>query len=102
MQITATIESIRPATPRAVLLAVTPNSPFPFAAGQAALIGERGLGQRRPYSIAVGPAEATRDGRLEFLIGLAEDGSAGPHLPDLSPGVRIDVEGPYKPDHYRY
>ena len=95
MQLTATIESIQPATPRAALLRVTPNSPFPFAAGQAALIGEHGVGHRRPYSIAVGPAEAARDGCLEFLIGLAEDGSAGPHLPDLSPGVRIDVEGPF-------
>ena len=94
MQLTTTIKSVQPATPRAVLLRVTPSSPFPFAAGQAALIGQHGLGQRRPYSIAVGPAEAARDGRLEFLIGLAEDGSAGPHLPDLSPGVRVDVEGP--------
>lgn len=94
MQLTATIESVQPATPRAVLLRVTPSAPFPFAAGQAALIGQHGLGQRRPYSIAVGPAEAARDGHLEFLIGLAEDGSAGPHLPDLSPGVRVDVEGP--------
>jgi len=94
MQLTATIESVQPATPRTALLRVRPHSPFPFTAGQAALIGQQGLGQRRPYSIAVGPAEAARDGRLEFLIGLAEDGSAGPHLPDLSPGVRVDVEGP--------
>jgi Na+-transporting NADH:ubiquinone oxidoreductase subunit F len=94
MQLTTTIESVQPATPRAVLLQVTPSAPFPFAAGQAALIGQHGLGQRRPYSIAVGPAEAARDGRLEFLIGLSEDGAAGPHLPDLSPGVLVDVEGP--------
>lgn len=95
MQLTTTIESVQPATPRAALLRVTLSSPFPFAAGQAALIGQHGLGQRRPYSISVGPAEAAGDGRLEFLIGLAEDGSAGPHLPDLSPGVRVDVEGPF-------
>ena len=95
MQLSATIESVQPATPRAVLLGLTPSSPFPFAAGQAAFIGQHGLGQRRPYSIAVGPAEAARDGRLEFLIGLSEDGSAGPHLPDLSRGVRVEVEGPF-------
>jgi ferredoxin-NADP reductase len=95
MQLTATIESVQSATPRAALLRVKPTSSFPFAAGQAALIGQHGLGQRRPYSIAVGPAEAARDGRLEFLIGLMEDGTAGPHLPDLSRGVRVDIEGPF-------
>ena len=42
---------------------------------------------RRPYSIAVGPAEAARDHALEFLIGLGPDGAPGPHLPDLSPGT---------------
>jgi len=94
MQLTATIESVQHATPRAALLRVTPASSFPFVAGQAALIGQHGLEERRPYSIAVGPVEAARDGRLEFLLGLTEDGSAGRHLPDLSPGVRVDVEGP--------
>jgi ferredoxin-NADP reductase len=94
MPITATIESVQRATPRAEILRVIPASPFSFVAGQAALIGQHGLGQLRPYSIAVGPGEAARDGRLEFLIGLTEAGSAGPHLPDLSPGVRVDIEGP--------
>ena len=95
MQLTATIESVQHATPRTVLLAVTLETPFPFAAGQAALIGQHGQRERRPYSIAVGPAEALRDRRLEFLIGLAEDGTAGPHLPDLTRGVRVDIEGPF-------
>ena len=94
MQLTATIDSVRPATPRALLLRIAPDGAFPFAAGQAALIGQHGHALRRPYSIAVGPAEAARDGRLEFLIGLTEDGTAGPHLPDVSHGVRVDVEGP--------
>lgn len=77
-----------------MLVRLTLDGPFAFHAGQAALVGAHAQHVRRPYSIAVGPAEATRDGALEFLIGLGPDGTAGPHLPDLSPGTRVDIEGP--------
>jgi len=94
MLLTATIDRSVPVTPRAVLVRLTLDGEFPFAPGQAAVIGAHGQPMRRPYSIAVGPAEAARDRALEFLIGIAADGSAGPHLPDLASGVRVDVEGP--------
>lgn len=94
MLLTATIDDVSAATPRAVLVRVALDAAFPFAAGQAALVGLHGQGERRPYSIAVGPAEAAREGRLEFLIGLGPDGAPGPHLPHAARGVRVDVEGP--------
>jgi ferredoxin-NADP reductase len=91
---TAIIQRAAPATPRAVLVRLTLEGSFPFLAGQAAFVGVEGQSIRRPYSIAVGPAEATRDQSLEFLIGLGADGIAGPHLPDLSAGTRVNLEGP--------
>jgi ferredoxin-NADP reductase len=95
MLLTATIDRAVPETPRTALVRLTLDGEFRFAAGQAAVIGVHGQPIRRPYSIAVGPAEATRDRALEFLIGLASDGSPGPHLPELAAGVRVDVEGPF-------
>ena len=91
---TAIVDRAVPATPRSLLVRLTLNGPFPFLAGQAALIGAHRQPTRRPYSIAVGPAESARDRALEFLIGLGADGTPGPHLPDLAPGTQVDVEGP--------
>jgi len=94
MLLTATIDAISAATPRALHVRLRLDTPFDFAPGQAALVGAHGCGDRRPYSIAVGPEEAARTGRLEFLIGLGADGVPGPHLPRVETGVRVDVEGP--------
>ncbi len=94
MLLTATIDAVSPATPRALHVRLRLDGPFSFAPGQAALVGAHGSGERRPYSIAVGPEEAARNGRLEFLIGLGADGTPGPHLPRAEPGARVDVEGP--------
>jgi ferredoxin-NADP reductase len=91
---TAIIDRAAPATTRSMLVRLTLDGPFAFLAGQAALIAAHGQLPRRPYSIAVGPAEAARDRAFEFLIGIGRDGSPGPHLPDLSPGTRVDIEGP--------
>ncbi|HEY8534966.1 MAG TPA: FAD-dependent oxidoreductase, partial [Vicinamibacterales bacterium] len=91
---TAVIDHVHHETPRSLLVRVAVDSPFGFAAGQSALIGEHGRGERRPYSIAVGPREAASSGRLEFLVGLGADGSPGSHLPSPSPGTVIDIEGP--------
>jgi ferredoxin-NADP reductase len=92
---TAIIDRAAPATPRSLLVRLTLDGGFDFLAGQAALVGAHAQPIRRPYSIAVGPAEAARDRSLEFLIGLARDGTAGPHLPNLSLGTRVDIEGPF-------
>lgn len=94
MLLTATIDAVSTATPRALHVRLRLDAPFAFTPGQAALIGAQGSGERRPYSIALGPEEAARTGTLEFLIGLGTDGTPGPHLPTLDPGARVDVEGP--------
>jgi ferredoxin-NADP reductase len=85
---------VLPATPRARLVRVDLDSdPFDYLAGQAIVIGSHGSDSRRPYSIASAPEDARRDGAVELLVGVAEDGIAGPHL-TLEAGALVDVEGP--------
>ena len=68
--------------------------PFVFQSGQAALIGQHGQTERRPYSIASSPDDAVRHHRLEFLVKVDASGTIGPHLVAVGPGSRIDLEGP--------
>lgn len=67
---------------------------LPFEAGQYVLLGQHGLDERRPYSIACSPEQSARLGVLEFLVQVGDDGSPGTHLPRLEAGVLLDVEGP--------
>ena len=90
----AVIDHVSRATPRSALLQIAIAHPFAFSAGQAVLIGAAGTGIKRPYSIAVGPHEAARTGRLEFLMGLGGDGTPGPHLPSLAAGTAVEIDGP--------
>lgn len=90
----ARIADVVQATPRSALVELALPEPFQFCAGQAVLIGGAGTGIRRPYSIAVGPREAARSGRIELLVGLGADGTAGTHLPAMRAGAEIEVEGP--------
>jgi ferredoxin-NADP reductase len=92
--LTLPIREVLPATPRARItrLALSGRA-FDFAAGQAVLVATHGLDMRKPYSIASSPEDARRDGVVELLIGVKEDGVAGPHLA-LEPGHLVDVEGP--------
>ena len=92
--LTAVIDHVHRETPRSLLVRLAPDAPFAFRAGQAVLLGERGRGELRPYSIAVGPHEAAGRGRLEFLVGLGPDGSPGTHLPAPAPGTVVEIEGP--------
>jgi ferredoxin-NADP reductase len=92
--LTALIDHVHHETPRSLLVRLAPHAPFAFRAGQAALLGEHGRGELRPYSIAVGPHEAADRGRLEFLVGVGPDGSPGSHLPSPAAGTLVDVEGP--------
>ncbi len=94
MLLTATIVEVVPTTPRTVLVRAALDRSFPYAAGQAALVGLHGQRERRPYSIAAGPEEVARSGVLDLLVGVTIDGAAGSHLPTLGPGVRLDIEGP--------
>src|SRR5467141_2122053 len=66
---------------------------FEYVAGQAVLVSTPGHEKRRPYSIAAAPEDARRDGFMELLVGVDEQGLPGPHL-TLEAGHLVDVEGP--------
>lgn len=94
MLLTLPIREILPVTPRAHVVRLDlQGHPFPFEAGQALLVSTRGYAPRRPYSIASAPADVSRDGWIELLIGVDRDGRPGPHL-TLEPDGWVDVEGP--------
>src|SRR5438105_4037778 len=92
--LTLPIVELVPATPRARIVRLDlGDRPFDYAAGQAVLVATHGRVPRRPYSIAIGPAEARRTRRLELLVGIDHQGQAGAHLA-LNLGGTVDVEGP--------
>jgi len=92
--VTLSILDILPATPRARIVRLDlAGSSLPYDAGQAVYVGMHGSGRRKPYSIAASPEDAARDGWLELLIGVDEQGDAGDHLA-LEPAARVDVDGP--------
>jgi ferredoxin-NADP reductase len=107
--ITVPVRDVLPVTPRARAVRLDLGGrAFPYAAGQAVLIAAHGAPMRRPYSIAASPEDAERDGCLELLVGVDENGSAGSHLA-LEPGTAVDVEGPLgsftfpaRPDEKRF
>jgi ferredoxin-NADP reductase len=91
---TLTLREVLPATPRARIVRLDLGGrPFEYTAGQAVMIGTHGGAVRKPYSIASAPEDARRDGFVELLVGVADDGAAGPHLA-LERGALVDVEGP--------
>jgi len=92
--VTLALREVLPATPRARIARLDLDGhAFDYAAGQAVMIASHGAEKRRPYSIASAPEEARRDGFVELLIGVNEDGLPGAHLA-LDPGALVDVEGP--------
>jgi ferredoxin-NADP reductase len=92
--LTLPIREVLPATPRARIARIDLNGhTFDYAPGQAVSIGSHGGEKRRPYSIAVAPEDAGRQGWLELLIGVDADGVPGSHL-RLAAGELVDVEGP--------
>jgi ferredoxin-NADP reductase len=91
--LTLVLREVLPATPRARIVRIDlAGTPFPYLAGQAVLVGTPG-GPKRPYSIAVAPEDAERDGCLELLVGVDANGTPGPHLV-LERGRAVEVEGP--------
>lgn len=93
--VTAPLSEVVSATPRSRLLFLdVPADSFVFQAGQAVLIGATGGTDRRPYSIASSPQRARETGRLEILVAVDQVGLPGPHLPHLTRGMLIDVDGP--------
>jgi ferredoxin-NADP reductase len=92
--LTLPITDVQPATPRACVVHIgLGRERFSYQAGQAIFVGSHGREPRKPYSIAIAPEDAERDGRLELLVGVDATGSPGPHL-TLEPGSLVDVEGP--------
>jgi ferredoxin-NADP reductase len=92
--LTLPITGVTPATPRAFIVHIGLNGhALPYQPGQALLVASHGRERPRPYSVAIAPEDAAREGRLELLVGVSEAGSPGPHL-TLEPGTLVDVEGP--------
>jgi len=89
-----TVRRFHRVTPRSRILTLElAGVSFPFAAGQAALLGLNGR-LRKPYSMAGAPEDAALGGVLEFLIGTDPTGAGGDHLAGVRGGTVIDVEGP--------
>ena len=94
MTVTLRIREVLPATPRARLVRIDLDGQlFPYMPGQAILVGNHRGEKRKPYSIASAPEDVERDGCLELLIGVDEQGAAGAHLA-LQPGEAVDIDGP--------
>jgi ferredoxin-NADP reductase len=92
--LTLPICDVLPATPRSRVVRLDlDGQPFEYAAGQAVRIGRHGTDEGRPYSIAAAPEDTRRDRRLELLVGVDAEGSAGSHL-SLAMGTLVDVDGP--------
>jgi NAD(P)H-flavin reductase len=92
--LTVPLRGVLTATSRARVVRVDlQRQPFPFKPGQALYLASHGREPRKPYSIASSPEDAERDGFLELLVGLNDEGRAGTHLV-LAPGELVDIEGP--------
>jgi ferredoxin-NADP reductase len=91
-----TVRSVRRATPTARVVQLDlGGAPFPFEAGQAAMIGIADRPERVPYSIACAPEDSARTGMLEFLIRVESSGRWGHLFDNLSRGMALGVRGPY-------
>ena len=94
--ITVPVRQITRATPRTRLLNLDLRAvQFPFAAGQAVMIGLSGSPLRKPYSIASAPWEVTKSGIMQVLCQVEDSGGLDPHLELASPGTPLDLEGPF-------
>jgi NAD(P)H-flavin reductase len=93
--VTAPLSDVLRITPRSRLLALEMRDrPFSFQAGQAIILGAHGIDERRPYSIASSPHRTQETGSLEVLVSVDEHGQVGSHLPYLTRGTLVDIEGP--------
>src|ERR1700681_846100 len=94
MLLTLPIREVLQATPRARIVRLDLDGhPFDYAPGQAVLVGGAGQPTRHPYSIAAAAEDARRDGWIELLVGVDEQGTPAARL-TLDVGARLDIEGP--------
>jgi ferredoxin-NADP reductase len=93
--VTIPIVELAAVTPRSRLVSLDLSGhPFEFAPGQAVVVGEHGQGERRPYSIACSPEQASETGRIQLLIALDDTGAAAGNLAAAGVGSLVDVDGP--------
>lgn len=92
---TAPVRAVEQATPRALLVVLdSGGATFAFRPGQAVWLGRQDHPARKPYSIASAPVDHQRNGVLEFLVGLENEGHPGEHLANLTKGTLVEVAGP--------
>jgi sulfhydrogenase subunit gamma (sulfur reductase) len=68
--------------------------PFPYKAGQAALVGLSAGDELTPYSIASAPEETAREGWLQFLVKVDAARRFGAAVERIPRGADIHVHGP--------
>lgn len=96
MPTTVRVRHVTHATPRTRILTLDfSGTAFPFAAGQAVMVGLHASPLSKPYSIASAPWELQQTGTLQLLTQIDNTGSPDPHLELATPGTLIDVEGPF-------
>lgn len=94
--LTVAVRYVTPATPRTRIINFDlASQPFPFAAGQAVMVGLHGSPLRKPYSIASAPWEVDKTGVVQLLAQVDDTGTPDPHLELAAPGTLIDVDGPF-------
>lgn len=83
-------------TPRTRLIRIAlDDTPFPFRAGQAVLVGLKDSPVRQPYSIACSPRQAAEMHALELLVQIEETTTPDPHLERAAPNTPLTVDGPF-------
>lgn len=96
MRTTVRVRHVSHATPRTRIITLDfSDTPFPFAAGQAVMVGLHDSPLRKPYSIASAPWELQQTGVLQLLAQIDDTGAPDPHLELAAPGTAIDVDGPF-------
>ena len=94
--LTVAVRHVANATPRTRIIGLDLGDiAFPFAAGQAVMVGLHDSPLRKPYSIASAPWEFRKTGVLHLLAQVDETGALDPHLELAAPGTLIDLEGPF-------
>jgi ferredoxin-NADP reductase len=95
-EVVSRVQAVIPATPATRVVRVDlAGAPFPFDAGQSALIGPAEQDARVPYSIASAPIETLANGWLDFLVKVEASGRWGHKFDSIAPGMYLGIRGPF-------
>ncbi len=95
MTLVLRVQRVTSATPSARLVRLSlDGAAFPYRAGQSVWLGRPGGEARKPYSIAIAPAQARARGYLEFLLKTKAGGRLGGPLSGLRRGALVEACGP--------